>query len=1317
MRLQIQAVGKAISSQLRYKPGSCPFVRFRSTLNKTSVPIDDFLRSFTRMLFSDTTPNNQKKGAVMKNVLGRIVVAVLLVVGLGGEANANQPKNPCVLLGALTTPAQDVQIFAVDLKEGVTSLIGNALPDTDVAGIAVHPVSGILYALVASHEAATGFTLITVDRFTGARTQIGPTGLDKAAGLAIRPTDGSLWTWAQGLGPAVLDTEAGTAQVVGKSNAVVTDIAWGPDGATLWAAGARVLWKWNPIENSLVERSKLPVTAQAVAMRADGRLLLPGPPPESGLSLDAVPGLDRGFSLQIVDPKTGFIDATLAAPPIPVGTLPEISAGVIESLTWAISCGNPSPGGPADLIQSVSVNPSTVCPGGSVQITVETRHPEGGTNPVEVTIAGMPGSNNWIQFEGVPGTRKVSIAASTAEGYFDTDSIAAEVIWCDPTAVPPPVLRIRQDPYNAELVDLEVQNAELAAPPGATFLWEFGDGSTVENSVPFVRHAYTEAIPRDTEFVTFDAAVTVQLTDDSSLRTMKTVSIWNQYAADKKRGLIRPPVKTGETQTAETPEFPSIQSITPPSATYTITNVEDSAITLTGRQVEHQYCDPDHDPAFSPWQQLNIVLEPGGSISQSVLLPADEEICGVGVHLIGTADILHRVATDIYFETQRNPSMIERVSDSATLAALNAAAPLLSDGDRISEENLFQLSRELRIPRPEGGTFVPPQTFEPDPYIGLECQPGEPPPYEGISCQATEEWTTAPPHIHNALKGDVIVSTACGFVGDLLRAVHPPQFYSHSGIMTANYYNLAHSTASIDRYKAYPEGGGNLTEGIREDVLQYGWPGIVRQTVRDAFGTVHLTDPNGATFEIQGFSQNPVMCPNDAIITYPQVIRPPAATAEAVRPMLAEAADIAKNTQHGNYRLYAYTDTSIATVNYDDYYWYYGPATMCSGFVWRSLRQAGVLFEGDQLEPRDIARGASPTGDGLWDGLYGYDAAERLDAGEFIHDFLTDQVYAQAGWFGDAVTDAADDLANQFTNCFASDWCAPAAKDSEAWRDTLPGQAVSPENMLFWDPPEDGGAFGYNEPLVYRNGDNVRVYRWARSFGAGDLRGVVMKDGARVEGATVILDVPLNDDPETLRQTGTGPDGTFSFLGVPSGSYTVRAQMFDAQANVLLEATGIADIPFGGEGFITLTLTPPPGSLRRLTFQGTYHIEDDEAPLANETQDGVFFAVCDVDPYVRSNVFQWTAPCTGDEVVVIVNGSCELEPDDRTVRWDIHAELYEQTDCDPTDLDGVHALVDYEAFEDQTAPYSFDVHNEDPAEPDGHDWARFSFTLTNGQQP
>jgi len=50
----------------------------------------------------------------MKKILGAVMVLTLILIAVVAQAQA--PRDPCVLSGALTTPAQDVRFFAVNVK-------------------------------------------------------------------------------------------------------------------------------------------------------------------------------------------------------------------------------------------------------------------------------------------------------------------------------------------------------------------------------------------------------------------------------------------------------------------------------------------------------------------------------------------------------------------------------------------------------------------------------------------------------------------------------------------------------------------------------------------------------------------------------------------------------------------------------------------------------------------------------------------------------------------------------------------------------------------------------------------------------------------------------------------------------------------------------------------------------------------------------------------------------------------------------------------------------------------------------------------------
>ena len=156
------------------------------------------------------------------------------------------------------------------------------------------------------------------------------------------------------------------------------------------------------------------------------------------------------------------------------------------------------------------------------------------------------------------------------------------------------------------------------------------------------------------------------------------------------------------------------------------------------------------------------------------------------------------------------------------------------------------------------------------------------------------------------------------------------------------------------------------------------------------------------------------------------------------------------------------------------------------------------------LEPADLDGGAQ-IATNTPDGLYVYDADERLGAGEVLFNRLHSLVMLQAGGWGDALTDVADDISNQILNTFATDWADEDAKDSEKWRETVDANAVSPQNLMFYDGPH----YGFSEPLIFRDWrvEDVVVHKWKKVAQTGTIRGVVRYKGSPVQGANVQLSV------------------------------------------------------------------------------------------------------------------------------------------------------------------------------------------------------------------
>ena len=142
--------------------------------------------------------------------------------------------NPCLLYGTVETPRQDARLFAIDLVGNTTQLLGEALPKAHVSGLAVHPDTGELVALVRNQTRQKVTKLARVDAATGAMTLIGETEMDFGEGLSYRPTDATLWAWWREHGLVRIDPETAEVELVLAGDLAVSALAWDPTGTTLY---------------------------------------------------------------------------------------------------------------------------------------------------------------------------------------------------------------------------------------------------------------------------------------------------------------------------------------------------------------------------------------------------------------------------------------------------------------------------------------------------------------------------------------------------------------------------------------------------------------------------------------------------------------------------------------------------------------------------------------------------------------------------------------------------------------------------------------------------------------------------------------------------------------------------------------------------------------------------------------------------------------------------------------------------------------------------------------------------------------------------
>lgn len=631
---------------------------------------------------------------------------------------------------------------------------------------------------------------------------------------------------------------------------------------------------------------------------------------------------------------------------------------------------------------------------------------------------------------------------------------------------------------------------------------------------------------------------------------------------------------------------------------------------------------------------------------------------------------------------------------SATLAAL-AALPALAPGIDPADLNVL---------------FPDTVPFDWDSIgVGQQCDPDNVPDNlpEGMVCQLTSEtaWRYVPGRVLNAKKGDLILSPGDqGLIALLLRQVHPPQFYSHSGIMTKNHIEITHSTASKDWLLDHPNGIlGQPTDGFEPAALKYQWPGTITQSMDDAFYYQWLTSPDKGPYKIQAFSFDPATG-NANTLVYPLVVKPsPFAETAPVRLDLHAIAEQALSFK-GHYRFYCYTDPAMAlnpaNVAGAEAGWAAGTVpTVCSSFIWLSAQRAGIRLEGpdpttpaSDLETGDVVLGAE-VDPATRDGLYHYSAQERQDAARWLYQQVYDAVYNKSGWLGRFLTDAPDDVANQIVNTFASDWADTAAKDSDAWQHTGAANAVSPDNILLWDSPEAGNQrgfrslYGHNEELFYRPGTyaQVPIYRWRLVATRGTLTGTVRANGD-VAGATVSL---LGS---TLPDVVVGSDGKFRFDQVLSGRYTLSAGV---NLNGYWNAKEVAVEIFAGQlTDVTIMLEPPPETNRLVTisidmvtdwksvwahspypYSGTASVklhpfhshEHLELAGSNDTHGKIMFDI-DLNADLSINV-SWTAQEIDDEVEGEVKGGHGVGKDAVLTWHGLRVVNDDPIDADWTDMD------------------------------------------------
>jgi hypothetical protein len=443
-------------------------------------------------------------------------------------------------------------------------------------------------------------------------------------------------------------------------------------------------------------------------------------------------------------------------------------------------------------------------------------------------------------------------------------------------------------------------------------------------------------------------------------------------------------------------------------------------------------------------------------------------------------------------------------------------------------------------------------------------------------------------------------------IAAMFKALNPPQYHGHSGIMTSNFFEITHCTASPERITANldqvtVDGVVTIPTSLRPDFLQYAWPGSLTQSVEDAVNSIELKDPGGTSYSFSSF--NPGSEGEGTEIIPPLVIKPLPENEATVRPTLRKVADTARSKgaiydSNGDlkrkggcyYCFYCYTKPEISLGFTDgaaaNAGWAQGMSpAVCSSFVWLCMKENNIpLVSRNQFEQLDdfspsAVHGGAQVGTATRDGLIFYPQADRLQGAQALKQMILNQALDQEKGLGTipGVNESiAGPIADQLINMFA--FGNPNMVGSSAWQTPGDGNAVSPDNIRWWNPPY----YGYAEPLQYlpEHTENYTVSRWKKVTTRNTIKGTVKMDGRPVPHAHVWVYLPGGE-------TYTDQQGNYVLQNIPIGNYVLQGQATITTNGVAEEETDTVNIKLaaGAPLIENIELHGLPVNYRRLDFK------------------------------------------------------------------------------------------------------------------------------------
>jgi hypothetical protein len=327
-----------------------------------------------------------------------------------------------------------------------------------------------------------------------------------------------------------------------------------------------------------------------------------------------------------------------------------------------------------------------------------------------ISINGVRGAPQYLQLAGRPASQHIVV---TAFRKGKTIQKRREILIVPhETELPYPIIESTESRYSPRTVAFRVGNGNSSEFNGATFTWEFGDGSYGQTrGLDVFEHDYTNALLRENVTTQFNVSVSALFQDGSNTTAKRTVSVYNLYAYNKVRGMLTP---RGRIHSIGVHTFRQSEPLS--WWLVNVTNLEDETIEFGEQRIELLDSTPGHLNTIQAPQGINWTIGPRETGYVNVSLwnsTFTGNVFGFAVHFNGTSrDTRLPVITSVYQRVKMPFNLARTVDNGALVDALNAMFRGASVGARISHANLQHILATAAVPPPLPQLYGPNISFD-----------------------------------------------------------------------------------------------------------------------------------------------------------------------------------------------------------------------------------------------------------------------------------------------------------------------------------------------------------------------------------------------------------------------------------------------------------------------------------------------------------------------------------------------------------------------------------------------------------------------------